>query len=142
MGLLDVLSGKKPLFKSCKPTSSLESRLSVLLNSQSAHNQQYIPAPSANTERYNESAAMRKPASVSGRYTLNTSTRTKILDTDGAQWDVFITVPGVGTTAYASHDAIRILNSSGGLHEGIPLTPNPNSLGVIGPNVLKWRGEM
>lgn len=145
MGLLDVLAGRVPLFRSTqrqRDINSIESEFSSLLNSKSTVSNRYIPAPSASVAYEAETATANRPRSVSSRYTLKQAARVKVLDTEGAEWDVYITVPGQGTTAFASHDATRVITSSAGLHEGIPLVSNPALSTRITPNHLKWKGEM
>lgn len=142
MGLFDILFGTTPLLKACKKAASPEQSLVPYLNRGDGFNNQYIPRPGQGVVEFNAAAVAAKPETVSGRYTLNPGSRVKILDTGGEQWDVFITVPDNGVTAYATHDSTRILNTAISLHEGIPLTNNPNVDGRPTANVLRWRGEM
>lgn len=133
MGVFDILSGKLPFWK-CKGGDGMESieQDFVALLNMPTHVIRTIE--NAVTEKQSPYAA--------GRYTLNPGVRTKILDTGERVMSIYITVPGVGAVAYASHDPIRVLSSSGGLHEGIPLTNNPAVAGRVTPNLLYWKGEL
>jgi len=133
----------KDFFKTRAPQYDPDKHLTGIMNRTPADkNMHFSPPPSAAVTAAYQRAEDIRSVSVSGRYTLNPGIRTKILDTQGKQMDVYITVPGNGTTAYITHDPIRVLSISSGLHEGIPLSNNPSVQGRPTANWLKWIGEM
>jgi len=145
MSIYDILAGKKPLLRSTRVKQfqrEIEAEFTALMNRQSANNERRLPKP-LNSVMVEDQVAQDDPViTVSGRYTLNPNSRIKVLDTDGKKMNVYITVPGQGQVAYATHDPIRILSRVGGVHEGIPLTNNPNVAGRPTPNHLQWIGQM
>jgi hypothetical protein len=143
VSVLDVITGKVPLLRrKTAQVADIESQFSALINSRPGHNYQTIPRQSLTTIQYDKLAEQTRPRFVSARYTLSPKDRLRVLDTGGKEMDVYITVPGAGTTAYISHEASRIFSISTAIHEGIPVTNNPAVAGRITANHFKWRGEL
>lgn len=145
MSLLDVITGRLPLLKSTQRKQymrQIETDYAALINHPIPHSLQYTPQPSGDTIALAVAQEAIKSQVVSKRVTLPINTRTKILEDRADAWDVYITIPVMGTTCYATHDGARAISTSAGIHEGIPLTNNPAVAGRPTANHLKWKGEL
>jgi hypothetical protein len=141
MTFWEVVTGQKPLMKPTpRQILDVEQGYEALINSTTPYGQRYKPMPSAGVAEAEYQASTRARASAEARYTLNTTAPVKVADTQGEQKRIFFTVVGVGTTAFVSHNRLRLLNISGGVHEGIPIT-NAGT-GEPALTTLPWEGEM
>jgi hypothetical protein len=143
MGLFDVLSGRKPLFRSDSIKQAIvdiERDFSNLINSTPKHNEQRFPR--ANPQVYADAYAQDTDTTprAAARYTLTRLQPVKVADTRNVEKRIFFTVVRPGQTAFVSHDRIRLQHSQQGIQEGIPVT----NAGVGEPalTVMPWQGEM
>lgn len=143
MGLWDVLTGRKPLMRSTEfhqRVLDVEQGYESLINSTAPYKQRKFPSANAAVieAAYIEDTKARPSAAA--RFTLDTKAPVKVADTQGAEKRIFITVIGVGTTAFVSHNRLRLLNKAAGINEGIPFT----NAGVGEPALatVPWSGEM
>lgn len=143
MSLLDILTGRKPLFKSDEFKQRIvdvEQGYARLINSNVQHNEArkppanpaYLAAAIAEDNKSTPRAAQ--------RYTLDTITPIKVCDTQGERRRIYVTVIKVGTTAYFSHEPIRLRNVQAGIREGVPVT-NAGA-GQPGLEQMPWQGAM
>lgn len=143
MSLWEVITGKQPLLRPRGQTLiDVERGYQELINS--TRDYHFRRFPNANPQAYVEAEkadnATRPRASA--RYTLTTRQPVKVCDTQGETRKVFFTVIGVGTTAFVSHDRIRLQNNLQGTNEGVPITSNVNNLGSPQLTAIEWNGEM
>jgi hypothetical protein len=145
VSLLDVLSGKVPLFRSTSQRNAIneiETDYARLINRQTSNNYRRKPFPSDGVIAEAIQKETNPQSFVSGRFTLNPNTRTKILDSGDDQWTIYITIPGPGQTAFATHSGIRAIQTSTAIHEGVPIINNPPGQTRPGPTQLLWTGEL
>jgi hypothetical protein len=139
----EIVEGRKPFWRDRNPPAiTLDQSYATIINTQTPHNFAYKPDASAEVIQETILAEQSASEFVSGRFTLNPVNRTKILDDRPSEWDVYITIPIQGVVAYATHSGVRAVQTAANIHEGIPLTNNPNVQGRPTANHLKWKGEL
>jgi hypothetical protein len=144
MSIVDILTGRQPLFKSTtfkRRVVDVEQDYVRLVNTD-VKNRSLIYSPKANQSYIDEAIAEdnKSQPRAAQSYTLNTITPIKVCDTQGEMRKVILTCIKIGTTAYVSHDRIRLTNFTQGIRNGVPVT----NAGAGQPNqtTVTWQGEM
>ena len=144
MSIVDILTGRQPLFKSTKFKQRIvdvEQDYVRLLNTD-VKNRSLIYSPKANQTYIDEAIAQdnKSQPRAAASYTLSTITPIKVCDTQGEIRKVILTCVKVGTTAYISHDRIRLTSVTQGIRSGVPVTNT--GAGQPALNIVEWQGEM